>query len=84
MRVIYVEALAPGEDASDALATVLIDADASQAFFGDRWRLSEDILSNGAADCIQKLPPLSRDKSAVNLWGPFVLRFSAHLAFHTS
>jgi len=62
MRVIYVESLGPGEDASDELATVLIDADASEAFFGDRWRLSEDILSDGAAACIQKLPPASRFK----------------------
>lgn len=59
MRVIYVESLGPGEDASDELATVLIDADSSEAFFGDRWRLSEDILSDGAAACIQKL---DRDK----------------------
>ena len=35
MRVIYVESLGPGEDASDELATVLIDADASHAFFGN-------------------------------------------------
>jgi hypothetical protein len=62
MRVIYVESLGPGEDASDELATVLIDADASQAFFGDRWRLSEDILSEGAAACIEKLPSMSRYK----------------------
>jgi len=62
MRVIYVESLGPGEDASDELATVLIDADASQAFFGDRWRLSEDVLSEGAAACIEKLPASSRYK----------------------
>jgi hypothetical protein len=63
MRVIYVESLGPGEDASDELATVLIDANASQAFFGDPWRLSEDILSDGAAACIQKLQPSSRYKN---------------------
>jgi len=63
MKVIFVEALGPGEDASDELATVVIDADASQAFFADPWRLTEDILSNGAAACIEKLPPASRYKN---------------------
>ena len=63
MRVIYVESLGPGEDASDELATILIDADASQAFFGNGWRLSEDILSEGASACIEKLPPASRYKT---------------------
>jgi hypothetical protein len=56
MRVIYVESLGPSEDASDEFATVLIDEEASIAFFEDPWRLSEDILSNGAAECIKKLP----------------------------
>lgn len=63
MRVIYVESLGPGEDATDELRTVLIDTDASEAFFGNRWRLSEDILSDGAAACIQKLSPASRFKN---------------------
>jgi hypothetical protein len=56
MRVIYAESLAPNEKASDELATVLIDADASTVFFGDSWRISEDILSGGAERCIRKLP----------------------------
>ena len=60
MRVIYVESLGPKEDASDELATILIDADASEAFFQDSWRLSEDILSSGAAECIKKLPDSDR------------------------
>jgi hypothetical protein len=34
---------------------VLIDADASRAFFGNEWRMSEDILSDGAARCIAQL-----------------------------
>lgn len=56
LRVIYAESLGPKQEAKDEFATVLIDADASAAFFGDPWRLTEDILSNGAADCIAKLP----------------------------
>jgi hypothetical protein len=60
MRVIYAESLAPTEKASDELATVLIDADASAAFFGDSWRLSEDILSAGAERCIRNLPDSDR------------------------
>ena len=55
-RVIYAESLGPKEEASDELATVLIDADASAAFFQEQWRLTEDILSRGAAECIGKLP----------------------------
>lgn len=60
LRVIYAETLGLGEDTSDELATVVIDADASEAFFGNRWRLSEDILSEGAAACVAKLPPQDR------------------------
>ena len=60
MRVIYVESLGPNEDASDEFGTVLIDEKASMAFFEDPWRLSEDILSNGAAECIKKLPDADR------------------------
>jgi hypothetical protein len=43
------------------MATVEIDADASAAFFANPWRLSEDVLSDGAAACIQKLPSSDRD-----------------------
>jgi hypothetical protein len=60
MRVIYAESLGPKEEASDELATILIDAGASIAFFEDPWRLSEDILSNGAAGCIKRLPDADR------------------------
>jgi hypothetical protein len=56
MRVIYAESLGPKEEAQDELGTVVIDAEVSAAFFDDPWRLSEDILSNGAAACIRKLP----------------------------
>lgn len=59
MRVIYSEFLGKEEESRDLLATVLIDADASQAFFGDAWRLSEDILS-GAESCVGRLPESDR------------------------
>jgi hypothetical protein len=55
MRVIYSEFLGKEEESRDLLATVLIDANASRAFFGDEWRLSEDILSHGAKTCIEQL-----------------------------
>ena len=51
-RVVYAEALRPTHDSLDLLATIVIDAEASRAFFGDQWRLSEDVLSDGAARCI--------------------------------
>jgi len=44
----------------DELTTVEIDADGSQELFKDRWRMSEDILSNGAAACIAKLADKDR------------------------
>jgi hypothetical protein len=58
--VIYAESLGPKEDASDELATVIIDADAGAAFFQDPWRMTEDILSKGATECIGKLPHSDR------------------------
>ena len=60
MRVIFAETLGKDGTSIDELTTVEIDADASQAFFNDRWRMSEDILSNGAAACIAKLPDKDR------------------------
>jgi hypothetical protein len=65
MRVIFAETLGKGPDgkeehASDELGTILVDADASNAFFGNPWRLSEDILSDGAAACIKELPAADR------------------------
>ena len=65
MRVIFAETLGPVDKASNELAIVEIDADASEAFFGNRWRLSEDILSDGAERCIKKLPKQDRAYSAV-------------------
>jgi hypothetical protein len=55
-RLIYAESLPTGIDTEDELISIMIDADASVAFFGNRWRLSEDILSDGAARCIAQLP----------------------------
>jgi hypothetical protein len=55
-RVIYSEFQHPHRDSGEMLASILIDADASTAFFGNKWRLSEDLLSDGAARCIARLP----------------------------
>jgi hypothetical protein len=60
MRVIYAESVGPQEDSSDELGTIIVDADASTAFFGDPWRLSEDVLSDGAAACIKQLSDADR------------------------
>jgi len=60
MRVIFAETLGKNGTSIDESTTVEIDADASQAFFNDRWRMSEDILSNGAAACIGKLSDKDR------------------------
>lgn len=65
MRVIFVEILGKGPDRKDEhppdeMGTILVDADASNAFFGNPWRLSEDILSDGAAACIKDLPAADR------------------------
>jgi hypothetical protein len=54
-RVLYAESLPPNQTGGDELVAVLIDADASRAFFGNEWRMSEDILSDGAARCIAQL-----------------------------
>jgi hypothetical protein len=59
-RVIYAESVPKTQDTGDELMSILIDADASVAFFGNRWRLSEDVLSDGAARCIARLPPADR------------------------
>lgn len=55
LRVIYVESVRANERSVDIAATIDIDAEASAKFFGDKWRLSEDILSNGAASCVKGL-----------------------------
>jgi hypothetical protein len=59
-RVIYSEFQHPHRNSAELLASLSIDADASTAFFGNKWRLSEDLLSDGAARCIAQLPPSDR------------------------
>jgi hypothetical protein len=59
-RVIYTEALSPNQTGGDELLAVLVDFDASQTFFGDDWRMTEDILSRGAARCVAQLSPTDR------------------------
>jgi hypothetical protein len=59
-RLTYAEAPPKGLSSEDIVLSISIDADASFAFFGDRWRLSEDILSDGAARCIRQLPVADR------------------------
>lgn len=59
-RLIYEESRFKTESVEDELTDILIDADISEAFLLDRWRLSEDILSDGAARCIAHLPASDR------------------------
>jgi hypothetical protein len=59
-RVLYAESMSKDQTGGDELVSVLIDADASRAFFGNEWRMSEDILSDGAARCIAQLPKTDR------------------------
>jgi hypothetical protein len=54
-RVIYAESLRRDDEPLDLGASVALDAELSRAFLGDRWRLSEDVLSDGAARCIAEL-----------------------------
>lgn len=61
-RMIYIESLPKTQTGEDELVSVLLDSDASFAFFGNRWRLSEDVLSDGAARCIAQLPTSDRIK----------------------
>ena len=56
MKVAYAEDLG-GDDAGDFLARVLVDAEIGAAFFGDAWRMSEDLLSEGARKCLDRLLP---------------------------
>jgi hypothetical protein len=48
------------QTAADEMIAVLIDENASRAFFGNEWRMSEDIFSDGAARCIALLPEAER------------------------
>ena len=52
-RLIYAEQIFGGRDQLDLMATTLVDGDASEAFFGNRWRMSRDILADGAAEYLR-------------------------------
>src|SRR6266436_5640491 len=46
-RLIYAEYIMNNRDHLDLMATTFVDGDASEAFFGDRWRMSRDVLADG-------------------------------------
>ena len=52
-RLIYAEQIFGGRDPLDLMATTFVDGDASEAFFGDRWRMSRDILADGAKEYLR-------------------------------
>jgi hypothetical protein len=54
-RLIYAEFIAKDRDYLDLMATTFIDGDASEAFFGDRWRMSRDVLADGAEEHLKQL-----------------------------
>jgi hypothetical protein len=54
-RLIYAEFITKDRDHLDLMATTFIDGDASEAFFGDRWRMSRDVLADGAAQHLKEL-----------------------------
>jgi hypothetical protein len=47
-RLLYTEGLTTPDTAAPLVGTVVIDRDAAQAFFGDRYRLDRDLLGDGA------------------------------------
>jgi len=54
-HLIYAESIFGNRDHLDLMATTFVDGDASEAFFGDRWRMSRDILADGAAEYLKRL-----------------------------
>jgi hypothetical protein len=54
-RLIYAEFIFNQRDHLDLMATTFIDGDASEAFFGDRWRMSRDVLADGAKRYLRQL-----------------------------
>jgi hypothetical protein len=54
-RLVYAEFIPKGRDHLDLMATTLIDGDASELFFGDRWRMSRDILADGTSEYLKTL-----------------------------
>lgn len=56
-RVLFLENQWDEAKALDLLATHLTDRAASQAFYGDPWRLHRDLLSDGAKTYLDRHPP---------------------------
>jgi hypothetical protein len=54
-RLIYAEFMLKERNPLDLMATTFIDGDASEAFFGDRWRMSRDVLADGAEEYLKRL-----------------------------
>jgi len=54
-HLIYAESISKDRDHLDLMATTIIDGDASEAFFGDRLRLSRDVLADGAKEHLKHL-----------------------------
>jgi len=53
-RIIYMEGPDDNEKALDLLATHILDFDIGNVFFGDPWRMHNDLLSQGAAKYLRK------------------------------
>jgi hypothetical protein len=53
--LIYAESIMSNRDHLDLMATTFVDGDASEAFFGDRWRMSRDLLADGAQKYLRRL-----------------------------
>ena len=54
-RVIYAEHIHDEDAALDLLARHINDQEASRTFFGDKLRLQQDLMSEGAADYLKEL-----------------------------
>jgi hypothetical protein len=54
-RLIYAEYIFSNRDHLDLMATTFVDGDASEAFFRDHWRMSRDLLADGAAKYLKRL-----------------------------
>jgi len=54
-RLIYAEFIPRNRDHLDLMAATFVDGEASEAFFGDRWRMSRDVLADGAQEHLKKL-----------------------------
>jgi hypothetical protein len=54
-RLIYAEFIPQSRDYLDLMATTFIDGEASEAFFGDRWRMSRDLLADGAEEYLKTI-----------------------------